>query len=112
MAEGRTTTDTLAHFPTYESTRMTEARRAAYQHDVDSSLDSNQDGHLQIPRKDLKKAVFFKSDGTVDFTISSALVNGVHTLGQLVRADINGDGEVSIEDFLVLINSYGENCLD
>lgn len=27
-------------------------------------------------------------------------------------ADINGDGEVSIEDFLVLINSYGENCLD
>ena len=60
MAEGRTTTDTLAHLPTYESSRMTEARHAAYQHDVDSSLDATRDGHLQIPRKDLKKAVFFK----------------------------------------------------
>jgi DNA (cytosine-5)-methyltransferase 1 len=60
MAEGRTTTDTLAHLPAYENSRMTEARRAAYQHDVDSSLDATRDGHLQIPRKDLKKAVFFK----------------------------------------------------
>jgi DNA (cytosine-5)-methyltransferase 1 len=60
MAEGRTTTDTLAHLPAYESSRMAEARRAAYQHDVDSSLDATRDGHLQIPRKDLKKAVFFK----------------------------------------------------
>ena len=60
MAEGRTTTDTLAHFPAYESSRLTEARRAAYQHDVDSSLDATRDGHLQIPKKDMKKAVFFK----------------------------------------------------
>ena len=70
MAEGRTTTDTLAHLPTYESSRMAEARRAAYQHDVDSSLDATRDGHLQIPRKDLKKTVFFKysSNAPLDYS--------------------------------------------
>ena len=60
IAEGQTTTDTMAHLPTYESTRLTEARRDAYQHSIDSSLDAAINGQTQLPQKDLKRAIFLK----------------------------------------------------
>ena len=60
IAEGRTTTDTMAHLPHYESTRLTEARCAAYQHSIDSSLDATTNGSPQLPQKVLNRAVFFK----------------------------------------------------
>jgi len=60
IAEGRTTTDTMAHQPTYESTRLTESRRAAYQYSIDSSLDATTSGRTILPQKDLKRAIFLK----------------------------------------------------
>ena len=60
IADGRTTTDTMAHLPTYESTRLAEARQAAYQYSIDSSLDAAANGQTQLPQKDLKRTIFLR----------------------------------------------------
>ena len=60
ISEGRTTSDTMAHLPTYESAKLTESRQAAYQHSIDSSLDDASDGQDRIPKEDLKKTIFLK----------------------------------------------------
>ena len=60
IAEGKTTTDTVAHMPTYEQVRLAEARRDAYQHSIDSSLDNVSTGQAHIPQKDTGRTIFFK----------------------------------------------------
>lgn len=60
IAEGKTTTDTVAHTPAYEQARLAEARRDAYQHSIDATLNGASTGQAHVPRKDISKTIFFK----------------------------------------------------
>lgn len=60
IVEGKTTTDTIAHMPTYEQVRLAEARRDAYQHSIDSSLENASTGQAHIPQKDTGRTIFLK----------------------------------------------------
>jgi Ca2+-binding RTX toxin-like protein len=58
-------------------------------------LDVNGDGRGELLFKGgdgSMQATFFNANSTVNFVISSTLVNGKHSLGQATKGDFNGDG--------------------